>query len=149
MFQHILVPVDGSECAIGALDVAAKFAREQGAKVTLCCVMEPQNVEYALAYATPQTTAGLFEALRDDAIAILAEAKEQVAPLATDGAIREGPCAEQIVKTAEERGCDLIVMGSHGRRGVSHFFLGSVAEGVLRQAPVPVLIVRLQPLRVG
>lgn len=149
MFRKILVPVDGSECANRALDLAAQFAREQHAELILCCVMELRNMEYALAYATPETATGIFETLRSDAEAILAEAKARVAPLAVTTITCEGACAEQIIKTAEEHACDFIVMGSHGRRGVSHFFLGSVAEAVLRQAPVPVLIVRLQPLGVA
>jgi nucleotide-binding universal stress UspA family protein len=146
MFKKILVPIDGSTCASRALDTATALAGEQQAKVVLCSVMEPQNAEYALAYATPEITGGLFEALREEAEADLKEGCARVAPVQCETMLRQGAAAEEIVKAADACGADLIVMGSHGRRGLSRFFLGSVAEGVLRQAKVPVMIIRLAPV---
>jgi nucleotide-binding universal stress UspA family protein len=142
MFKKILVPIDGSECANHALDEAAAFAREQNAQLMICAVMEPQNAEYAMAYATPDLTGALFEALQEACEGDLKEAAKRVAPLTVKTVLCQGSAADEIVKTARELGADLIVMGSHGRRGLSHFFLGSVAEGVLQRSAIPVMVVR-------
>lgn len=142
MFKKVLVPIDGSVCARHALDVAAGFVRDQHAELVICSVMEPQNAEYAMAYATPQITGALFEALHDECKADLKDALLRVAPLSAKTVLCQGVAADEIVKTAKETDADLIVMGSHGRRGLSHFFLGSVAEGVLQRSSVPVMVVR-------
>jgi nucleotide-binding universal stress UspA family protein len=142
MFNKILVPIDGSECAAHALDMAAALAGEQHATLVICSVMEPQNAEYAMAYATPDLTGALFEALHDECERDLKEATRRVAPLHAQTLLCKGVAADEIVRAARETGADLIVMGSHGRRGLSHFFLGSVAEGVLQRSSVPVMVVR-------
>lgn len=143
MFKKIFVPTDGSRCSQQALEIGAQLASDQHAQLVLCSVVEPAKPEYAMAFATPELVGGLYDALRDEAEQILTDAAASVASTCqAQTIVREGLPVEEIADAAKASGADLIVMGSHGRRGLPHLFLGSVAEGVLRTAAVPVLIVR-------
>jgi len=144
MFQHILIPVDGSNTAMTAVAKAAGLAKAFGSKVTALYVVDPYpftGVGADFAYGQSQylsaATAEANTAL-DAAKAALEEAGVPVATLVGEGhAVHDG-----IVRAAEAAGADLIVMGSHGRRGLEKLVLGSVTQRVLGVAKVPVLVVR-------
>jgi nucleotide-binding universal stress UspA family protein len=143
VFKHILCPIDGSQRALQALDMAAKFATEQGADLTICTVVDPSKAA-AMAFGDPQMSNACFEALEDDAKTMITEVAARVQPTAHTAVIC-GQTVESIVQFATEHGCDLIIMGSHGRSGIQRALLGSVTEGVVRHATVPVLIERYTP----
>ena len=140
-FSHILVPTDFSEAAAEALDYAAYLATRFDAKLTLLHVHEFPVYAYASGIYFP--TVDLYAAAKKST-------EEAVAALCmrwpfSDGLIAEGIPWEQIVNLANDRKMDLIVMGTHGRRGISRALLGSVAEKVVRMAAVPVLSIRSCP----
>ena len=141
MYKHILIAVDGSETSRFALDEALKLAHEQGAKVLLLHVYEP------IVTASTYGVVDLTEALRKEGEKIAADALEaarkagvEAQSRAIDAAGRR--VASVIVAEASAAGVHLIVVGTHGRRGLEHLVLGSVAEGVARRATVPVLLTR-------
>ncbi len=144
MFKHILVPVDGSPTAQKAVEKAAGLARAFGSEVTALYVIDPYpftGLGSDFAYGQPEylaaATAEASEAT-EAARATLAAAGVKV-----DTRVSEAHAAWRgILETAEALGADLIVMGSHGRRGLEKLVLGSVAQRVLAQAQVPVMVVR-------
>jgi universal stress protein A len=140
--KHILVPTDLSEGAEEALDYACELARQFGATVHLLHVIGiPTLGVPELGVALTSTV--IDSLVRDNQLALeqLADRKRE---LATFGNVllRTGDARDLINQTAKEIGADLIVMGTHGRRGVSRALLGSVTETVVRTAPCPVLTVR-------
>lgn len=138
-FRHVLVAVDSSDQAGWAVDAAGRIARDAGAKVTLLHVAGiPVGVGPEMAYIPPPPGS----ASREDATDLLARAAERIPEGVECGQIvYEGDPARHIVDAARELGADLIVMGRHARGGIARFFLGSVAEAVVRQAHCPVLTV--------
>jgi nucleotide-binding universal stress UspA family protein len=144
MFTRILVPVDGSTCASSAVDAAIDLAKAQGARLTIINVVDPAKAALASMDPYGGTAVPWLEALTEDGKALLSEASERarragVTLNATH--LLNGNAVEQIAATAVAEGCDLIVIGSHGRDGLSRMILGSVAEGVMRETRVPTLIV--------
>lgn len=136
-FKHILVPTDFGEAAGHATDLALNLAKKYGAKVTLVHAFFVPALAYGDGWALP-----IDEMLRsaEDAVGkALAKAKDRFPN--TEALIVKGEAWEQILGVAKDRRADLIVMGTHGRRGLSHVFLGSVAEKVVRLSPIPVLTV--------
>jgi universal stress protein A len=136
--RHILVPTDFSAPAKEALDVGLFLAERFGATLTLLHVFQPPIFVYAADIYVP------FDELErragDATRALAADARVRypnVEPL-----VVEGTAWDRIVDIADRRGVDLIVLGTHGRRGISHLVLGSVAEKVVRMSPVPVLTTR-------
>lgn len=147
MFNHILVPVDGSPTALLAVDKAAGLARAFNAKVTAVYILDPYpftGVGADFAYGQSQylsaARAEAEKALRD------VEAAFQTAGVTNaHTVIGESHAAhEGIVRVGQELGADLIVIGSTGRRGLEKLVLGSVAQRVLQTALTPVLVVRQQ-----
>jgi nucleotide-binding universal stress UspA family protein len=142
MYKRILVPVDGSETSSKAVVAALQMARENGGRVRLVHVLDE------LAYLTGFEVGGdLLQIAREYALKVLddALAMAKSAGVPTDTRLVEAPGARLgEVVAAEARGweADLVVTGTHGRRGVGRVLLGSGAEQVLRLAPVPVLAVR-------
>jgi nucleotide-binding universal stress UspA family protein len=142
MFRHILVPIDGSDCSLEALDVAARFAREQQARLTVCTVVDPAKAA-AMAFGEASMAAACLDALDEDGKALVQDAAGRVHVIwPSDVAVLDGAPVETIVDYAHKTGADLIIIGSHGRSGLSRLFLGSVAEGVIRAAGIPVMVVR-------
>ena len=140
MFRSILVALDDSAASAAALDQAIDLARAEGARLTLISVAAPPRWRPAGPFVPPYPTDAQLEL---EAREILDRAEERVpddVPVATVS--RSGLAAKEILKRAECACHDLIVMGSHGRTGVVHMMLGSVAEAVVRTAPCPVLTVR-------
>jgi len=142
--RTILVPTDFSEGAGRALEWARTLARAFGAKIVLLHVVD-LAVEWTpvggLGSIPAPVPAEFVERFTTDAQAAL-EAMAQGTPPGTQRLLRKGHPREVILDVAREVGADVIVMGTHGRRGFSHLFIGSVAEHVVRHAPVPVWTVR-------
>ncbi len=144
MFKHVLVPVDGSSGSGEAIVKAAGIARACDSRVTAIYVVDP----YAFTGVGADFSYGQAEYLG----AASAEAEQaltaartvfQAQGLAVETAVVEGHAIYRgILKTAEARQVDLIVMGSHGRRGLEKLVLGSVTSQVLSHTHLPVLVVR-------
>lgn len=146
MYQRILVPVDGSPTSERGLDEAIRLARLTGAQLRLLHVVDPMALSLG-AGAYGFGGAEMLTALEEAGRSILQSARERVAAagIAVDTAL-VGPiggrvCDHVVAQCADWR-AELIVLGTHGRRGVGRMLLGSDAEQVLRSAPVPVLLVR-------
>jgi nucleotide-binding universal stress UspA family protein len=148
MYRNILVPVDGSETSTRGLLQAIKLAQADRGILRLIHVVNTAVFasEYAAAFAVQ---GDLPARLRDDGEAALKQAEDVVRQ---NGLRSESKLlgtafdntGELIIDQAKEWPADIIVMGTHGRRGLARLVLGSNAEYVLRHAPVPVLIVRKQ-----
>jgi nucleotide-binding universal stress UspA family protein len=144
MFKHILVALDGSDCSHQALDLAVELAKEQGALCTVCTVVDIVRAASSMTFAPGAIINQWIATLNEDAREIEAQAIEKYTDpgLNIESVVVEGYPSDAIIDTAKKKGADLIVMGSHGRSGLKRLWLGSVAESVVREAPVPVLIVR-------
>jgi universal stress protein A len=140
----ILVPTDFSDTADAALDYAFVIAARFGAAVHLLHVIDDPFVAGGLgAEAYIAEAPVLRSALLNDAQSRLAHrAVPRHAGATLDSEVLFGHGAKTIAEYAQERGVNLIVMGTHGRTGVAHLLLGSVAERLVRIAPCPVLTVR-------
>lgn len=140
--ERILCPTDFSPCASHALPHALRLAREYGAELHLYHAVVLHETEPADAtYGLPDLE-GLYEAIQEQTAAQLRETVPEDAGITTARAqVRATSPARGILEYAEEREIDLIVMGTHGRRGLRRLLLGSVAEEVVRLAPCPVLTV--------
>ena len=138
----ILVPIDFSDCSKKALQYAIPLAKQFGASITLLHVVHVNYVggpEFgAIDFPIPEAD------LRKSAEKQLAElaATEVQTQNATATLVRVGQEVVEIVGAAKELESDLIIISTHGRTGLKHVFLGSVAENVVRLAPCPVLVVR-------
>lgn len=148
MYTHILIPTDGSPLAGKGLDHGLSLAKKLGSKVTILYASEPPppyivGSEFRTAPLIP------IEEHREGAILaadeVLGEAKrvaEKMGLIVETVHTELSPPAEAIVKTASDRGCNLIVMASHGRRGLGRLLLGSQTLETVTNSPVPVLVVR-------
>jgi universal stress protein A len=149
-FQTFVVPYDFSEHSRAALDTAVDLARRFSSELHLVHVIQPPALVFA-AYAEPGVVApppvSLLE-LRETAEAALSEVAVEVEAerLRAHTHVVESPnVSEAIREVAEKVSADLVVMGTHGRTGLAHVFLGSVAERTLRRSPCPVLTVQAPP----
>ena len=146
MYRRILVPVDGSAAASEGLDEAIELARHLQARIWLLHIIEPVvmvPVEAMAATAVQQ----VIEGVRIAGVELLKECEQKVAKagIEVDQELIETvgrSAGECIVNKVEETKSDLIVCGTHGRRGVRRLLMGSDAEYVARRSPVPVLLVR-------
>lgn len=142
MFHKILVPLDGSPTSNKALTAALRIARDAGTKVRLYHSID--QLPYLSAFETaPQ----LAEIVRESAVKVLDDALAIAKAAGVEADVRLeddllSRIGESVAAEATKWGADLIVVGTHGRRGFSRFVLGSGAEQILRMAPVPVLTVR-------
>lgn len=139
MYDEILVPTDGSPAAEAAIDHAINIASQFDSRVHVI------NVVDDAAYSTMEGgTETVIEALEDEgeeAVDRVAEAVED-ADLESVTTVTTGTAYSAIRDYVEENGIDLLVMGTHGRRGVDRYLIGSVAERVVRTSEIPVLTVR-------
>ena len=145
MFTHILIATDGTELSNKAVLEGVALAKLLGAKLTAIHVSEPWTSavsgEWALAFPVKEYE----EVSAANAKRILNRVADEAtrAGLSCETMhVRDRFAADGIVEAAEARGCDLIVMASHGRRGFARFLLGSEASRVLTQSAVPVLIIK-------
>ncbi len=149
MYANILVATDGSDLGTRALEHAIALAKALGSKVTVVTVTEPAAV-IGGGYATVAGTAfdpipELLEAQEEAAKGLLAKAVETAKAAGLDVKtvyVNDSFPAEGIISTATSIGADLIVMGSHGRRGFGRLLLGSQTNNVLAHTKIPVLVTR-------
>jgi nucleotide-binding universal stress UspA family protein len=142
MFKKIAVALDGSDAAQEAFKVALQLAQAEHAELGICSVVDPIVVA-GTAPPSPATDMIIRDA-EIEAHRLITNAIElaRVSGVAASGEARSGVPAFEVLGYAGRCGADLIVMGTHGRRGFKHFLLGSVAEIVLRESKIPVLVVR-------
>ncbi len=145
MYSKILVPVDGSDSSKLGLLEAIKVAKIHHSEMCLIHVVNELVMDYAI--GTMMYSGELIEALRTAGKDILAKSEavvvqQGIKPKTVLIEAIGGPAATPIIAQAKEWQADLIVMGTHGRRGIRRMAMGSDAELVLRHAPVPVLVVR-------
>lgn len=145
MYERILVPVDGSATSNLGLTEAIKLGKLTGAQLLLL-----HAVDIAAVSVTPEASAAmpqLFDAMRDAGKELLARARAvaEAAGVRVETVLvdtLQGRVSDLVVEQAQTWRADLIVIGTHGRRGVSRVLMGSDAEQVVRTATVPVLLVR-------
>jgi nucleotide-binding universal stress UspA family protein len=145
MYKHILIATDGSELAAKAVTTGLALARQLGAKVTVLTATEPLSslmMGETAAFAFPLDD--YEKAAKESAAGILAPVGETAKSMGVACETVHVPDfpAEAIIETAKAKGCDLIVMSSHGRRGLARVLLGSQAVRVLTLSTVPVMICR-------
>jgi nucleotide-binding universal stress UspA family protein len=137
-FKRILAPVDFDESSLSALDLAAKLARQNDAMVSVLHIV-PVDIDLR---GMPQYTELIQRQESIDHDKLSAVAKQHLADVKWEVLDQMGPPADVIAEVAVKIGADIIVMVTHGRRGLARLVEGSVAEKVLRIAPCPVLAVR-------
>ncbi|MFD2237129.1 universal stress protein [Aureimonas populi] len=148
MYTHILIATDGSDLAKKGVDHGISLAKETNAKVTLVAVTEPfpiHAVPSEGSFAARNAIEVYNERCEKSAGAILDAAHNQAAQwgVACEKVhVPDSRAADGILATAREKGCNLIVMTSHGRRGLGRLLLGSQTVEVLTHSPVPVLVVK-------
>lgn len=145
MFKHLLVPTDGSPLSAKAVQAAVGFAKEAGARITALSVAEPFpfSALSESAYLPDQTR--YEKQMRDQARNyvddVAEEARDAGVPCETRVALSFSPY-EEIVRLADELGCDAIFMASHGHKGISRLFVGSETQKVLAHSTLPVMVFR-------
>lgn len=145
MYKRILVPIDGSETAKLGLNEAIKLAKNQGGSIRIFHVVNELIV--VSQYASAATLGQLIDFLRSAGESLLNDAKSvaRSAGVEVDTVLVEAMGSQagaHIVQQAQEWPAELIVCGTHGRRGIRRIVMGSDAEYVVRYTPVPVLLVR-------
>jgi nucleotide-binding universal stress UspA family protein len=144
--HQLLVPIDGSPSSAKAMATAVQLARLNGARIRLLHVVD--ELDYVNGFETPRT-------YREDVVPLMHAAGERLLArmrrLATnkcvpcDSVLLEsgaGRICDRVAEQARQVHADMIVLGSHGRRGLARMFMGSDAEQIVRHAPVPVLVVK-------
>ncbi len=141
VFKHLLVATDFSETSEQAVQVTLELTRESGAELTVLHTAEiPSSVYAGQTFAVVDLMQPIIDVAQQKLDAFMRSVRERH-PRA-HGVLKLGVAWEQILAGAAEVHADLIVIGTHGRRGIAHAVLGSVAERVVRLSPVPVLTVR-------
>jgi nucleotide-binding universal stress UspA family protein len=148
MFKHILFPTDGSDLSERAAATAIALAQKLGARVTALHVIPPWSPPL------PDMAVGFTYAMSEEEYdrATHAQAEQMLGRVEADAAAAGVPCDDAvviagapwdaIVRTARERGCDAVVMASHGRKGLASLVLGSETTKVLTHSDIPVLVTR-------
>lgn len=142
MAEHVLLPMDGSDQAMHAFEHV--LVEHADAKVTVLHVIDPARATYGAQAGIPPASEEWFEAEEARAESLFEGVRERAAEAGLDleTATEVGQPSRVIVDYAAEHDVDHVVIGSHGRRGLSRVLLGSVAELVVRRSPVPVTVVR-------
>ena len=148
MYKHILVPTDGSALSLKAAREGAQLAKALGARITALYVIPP----YTPPYASDGIYVPVMFSEEDYLSGMRSHASKALARAATIVAKHQVPCEQEslvfrtpwegIIKAASKRKCDLIVMSSHGRSGISGVVLGSQANRILTHSKIPVLVCR-------
>lgn len=145
MFTHLLLPIDGSPASEAAIQQSIQLARDLHAKVTGLHVIPEFHVFTYQPEMLEDTREQFIKDSQDNAVKFLAvlqkAAKEAGVPCETAYMASDHPY-QVIIKVAEDRGCDLIAMASHGRKGLSGLLLGSETQKVLTHSKKPVLVFR-------
>lgn len=146
MFKNILLATDGSPASATAAQLAVDLARSNGARLTALYVVDPYPY-LGVGEANPMG----FQAYMSAAYEHAAQAHRKIAELCKQGGqpvdvqlrrAEDMHASDGILQAAAEEGADLIVVGSHGRTGLSRLMLGSIAAKVVAQSPIPVLVAR-------
>ena len=158
MFDKILVPLDGSEHSLKALEIAVQIAKKFGGKLALIHVYsvsvgpvimpEPTTLTPPMIpVMTPAEVSKTVEATRKAGNSILTDGEQKVKAegVQVETILKEGHTVQEIVKTAKEGEFDLIVIGGRGISKIRELLLGSVTDGVIHHAPCPVLVIKLVP----
>ncbi len=144
MYQCILIPTDGSEITAKAVETAVKLAKLSGASLVTLCVKEPFPYS-AISEMQPVPPQEFYDAQERIAAA---RVKAVMDAAAAAGVACEGSTVEAlhpweaILDLAKSKACDLVVMASHGRRGMAALLIGSETSRVLTHSPLPVLVVK-------
>ena len=147
MFKHILVPTDGSDLSRETVRRAVSFAKEAGARITAFYAKPEYPVTYygegaLIDPTTPEKFAELAEQQAQQVLSFVTEACAAAGVDCSTLSLTSDVPYEAIIQAAEQSGCDLIFMASHGRRGISGLLLGSETNKVLTHSKVPVLVYR-------
>ncbi len=139
-FQKILVPLDGSEHSGRALEASIQLAKKLNSKLVLITV----HSMAVMAGPSPEFSAIAAQTAYDSGKKILAEAEQKVRAekIAVETDLADGNAVNEIVKKAKEGKFDLIIMGARGLGTIKRLFIGSVSEGVIKNAPCPVMIIK-------
>ena len=144
--KKILVPVDFSELSLKVLQAAAEIGENRNAEVHVLHVAKESNYlhNYGADFAPPKISIDLFK--EDARVELESQLEDLVKKVSTRAKLKNilvwGIPVKEIVKISESGDFDLIVMATHGRKGLSRLFIGSVTEEVIRRAPCPVLAIR-------
>lgn len=146
MYQRILVPIDGSPTSLQGLAEAIRLARLTGGQLRLLHMLDTLSLTLGMG-AYGAFSGDVYDELQKEGQKILQDGHQQAlaAGVAADTALEEGVrsrLAELVLEQVKNWSADLVVLGTHGRRGVGRMLLGSDAEQVVRTCPVPVLLVR-------
>jgi nucleotide-binding universal stress UspA family protein len=142
MYQHILLPTDGSEGLAAAAEHAGRVAERFDATVHVLSVADSRNrFESPSSGLSPEVWEEAEQERAETAVEDAVAALPEDVPVETH--IAEGVPKTEILDAIDEFGIDLVVMGTHGRTGIDHYLIGSVAEKVVRKSPVPVMTARL------
>jgi nucleotide-binding universal stress UspA family protein len=145
VFRSLLVPVDGSDPSNAACALAIRLAADANAAIVFVNVVESDKIIASVmpgqGFADPTPA---IQSLRAAGTEMLTDAvaTASAAGVKVTSELLEGDCIETVLECAKSHAVDLIVIGSHGRSGLQRLMLGSVAEGVLRHSPVPVLVTK-------
>jgi len=145
MYKKLLIPTDGSDLAEKALEHGVALAKAVGAAITVLTVTRPYRlvtVETAMIEDTPAEYKANITAEADKTLRIAANMAKSAGVTCETLQVENDHPYEAIIDTAQSKGCDLIVMASHGRQGISALLLGSEAVKVLTHCKVPVLVHR-------
>jgi len=150
MFKHILLPSDGSELSGKAADMAIRLAKELGASLTAVHVVERYHPPFLKGdYKLPEIPALLKQRYEEETAARVERILDTIKKAAAANgvkcravAVRSDSPYEAIIKRAQKSACDVIVMASHGRRGLEGLLLGSETQKVLTHSAIPVLVCR-------
>jgi nucleotide-binding universal stress UspA family protein len=143
MYRHILIPIDGSACSDAALQHGLRLAKEQDAEIKIIFVLDTQALYVFDEGFYVEDVAEKWRQAGQTLVDRAAEQARQAGVTAATALLEEGGRIPDVI-VAESKcwSADLIVLGTHGRHGVDHLLLGSVAEGVVRITSVPVLLIR-------
>ncbi|WP_295478707.1 universal stress protein [Sutterella sp.] len=144
MYKRILIPTDGSERSLKAVEGAARFAKPLGATLVIMTVVEPYSYTNLAEYR-PESIEQYDERVTAEAEERLAEAKKIADAAGVEDKtvmVKSFSPAEAIIEQAEKNGCDIIFMASHGRKGIAAVLLGSETQKVLTHSRFPVMVYR-------
>jgi nucleotide-binding universal stress UspA family protein len=141
MFKNLVVAVDGSPCSNRAFEMALQLAKAEGSTLSICSVAYRSGLD-----GSRKSAERAFAEMHEEAGRIVNDttSRAKKAGIKAQGQVFEGEPVHQIVGYAKNTKAVAIVIGTHGRSGLKRFLVGSVAEGVLRSAPMPVLAVRTE-----
>jgi nucleotide-binding universal stress UspA family protein len=145
LYKNILIPTDGSELANKAVEYGVRLAKENGAVITAVAVTEPFHL-FSVALSQIEYTRSEYkrraDAVAEKALGVVLAAAKRVGVACNTLHIEHEHVYQAIIEAAASKGCDLIVMASHGRHGVSAVVLGSETVKVLTHSKIPVLVYR-------